>query len=288
MEERGANIIYLDKFVRNSNLNIAYNTYAGGTMCDYFNDYIKGTTGTIRNFKELASSDGHVQRLSGYVEACGKSIKLKSKRDEKKKIYRDYVDEYFSEYDLDVILYPTLKNKVFKYTKTGNISPGSSLGSVIGYPSITVPMGFANDGFSYGIEFLGQAYGEDKLYNVALEYEKINGNVVDTSPITPNLYEIPREVLELKDLYEQLLNSDVSVGKVKEWISLVKTFFKNYNSYENLGEEALQLINKYHELSLANVLDEDFYDKSNFFKICVIVVIVIACLIIIKNFLRCF
>ena len=32
--------MYLDDFVKSSNLTIATSTYAGRTMCDYFNNYI--------------------------------------------------------------------------------------------------------------------------------------------------------------------------------------------------------------------------------------------------------
>ena len=244
LEEAGANIIYLDKFVKDSNINTATSTYAGITMCYYFNQYIKGTNGTIRSFTQLANSSGHVQALGGYVTQCD-AIKESSRdnRNSKKATYRDYVASVFDEYNLDVILYPTLKNKVYKIGDGKNVSPGSSLGSVIGYPSITVPMGFLKDGFSYGIEFLSKANEENKLYNVALAFEEINGNKVETSPLTPSLYKVSEDVVKLNKLYEDNLDNK----EAKEWLKDVKEFYLNYNNIDNKEEKAKELLTDYEE-----------------------------------------
>ena len=244
LEDAGANIIYLDNFVKDSNISIATDTYAGITMCYYFNQYIKGTTGTIRSFTQLANSSGHVQGLSGYVTQCD-AIKesSKEKRDKKKETYRNYVSNVFDENNLDVILYPTLKNKVYVIGEGKNISPGSSLGSVIGYPSITVPMGTLSDGFSYGIEFLSKDLDESKLYNVAVAFEEVNGNEVETSPLTPSLYEISDDVINLNKIYEENLDNI----STKDWISDVKDFYLNYNSIDNKDEKVKKLLDDYHE-----------------------------------------
>lgn len=287
LEDAGANIIYLDNFVKDSNITIARSTYAGGTMCDYFNQYILGTTGSIRSFEQLASSSGHVQTLSGYVNSCGKSNNLKSLRDSKKSIYREYVSNYFDEYELDVILYPTLKNKVFKYNKTGNISPGSSLGSVIGYPSITVPMGFIGD-FSYGIEFLSMAYGEDVLYNVALEYEKINGNLIETSNLTPSLYIVPSSVVNLMGIYEDVLAMNNKSSLLDEWSNDVYDFFVNYNGIENVDLVANELIDSYEKINMGKKYFGKLFTTESLFKFIVILIGCLVCVIVIKEFLRCF
>lgn len=261
LEASGATIIYLDSFVKNSNLTIASQTQAGFTMCDGFNQYIKGTTGTIRSFQKLASASGHVQNLEGYVSSCGEGANLSSAKINQKNEYRDYVDNYFADYDLDAILYPTLKNKPFKYNEQGaNISPGSSLGSVIGYPSITVPMGYDSNGFAYGIEFLGLAYNESMLYNIALEFEKVNKNMVSTSSLTPSLYDIPQSVERLIINYESILLKNSNNKMVINWVDNVKSFFENYNDYDNVDEEATKLI----EIFDKNYLDSISSKKNNF------------------------
>ncbi len=258
LEKAGANIIYLDSFVKSSNLTIAAQTKAGSTMCDGFNNYIEGTSSAIRSFSELVRSSGHIQNLSGYLSSCGDGLTLTSKEQEMVNTYREYVDDYFKEYDLDVILYPTLKNKPFKYNvSVANISPGSSLGSAIGYPSITVPMGYDKDGFSYGLEFLSQAYNEKMLYNVSIEFEKMNGNVLDTSPLTPALYEVPSNVTQLLNFYSKVLTVNSHDKNVTKWVNGVKEFLDNYNSYEDVSVKAKELLDRYE----TDKIDDIFKDK---------------------------
>ncbi len=268
LEEDGAEIIYLNNFVRSSNVSVSSQTYAGITMCDNFNEYIKGTTGNIRSFRQLAESSGHVQDLSGYVQGCGGHYQSKASRDTLKNKYRDYVDKYFEENDLDVILYPTVKNRIFELGQRGVVSPGSSLGSVIGYPSITVPMGKASDGFTYGIEFFSLGYNEEMLYRVAYGFEKVNYNRIEVSPLAPSTYEIPSKVLELNELYEKAVANKSSLNK--SWIKHVKKFYANYND-EDIEERAQELIDEY-PIEKA---------KSNFLSILLKVVLGIVILFVI-------
>ena len=104
-------------------------------------------------------------------------------------------------------------------------------------------MGFLNDGFSYGIEFLSKANNEDKLYNVALAFEEVNGNKVETSPLTPNLYEISEDVIKLNQLYEENLNNK----DTKDWVKEVKEFYLNYNNIDNRDEKVKELLTDYEE-----------------------------------------
>lgn len=288
LEEKGAEIVYLDSFVKDSNLTIARTTYAGITMCDFFNAYIQGTTGSIRSFEQLASSSGHVQTLTGYAAGCDGNYRDKSVRDTKKEVYRTYVEDVFATEHLDVILYPTLKNKVFAYNKTGNISPGSSLGSAIGFPSITVPMGFASDGFSYGIEFMSLANEEEMLYHVASVYEQGNGNKIQNSVLTPSLYEVPNEVEDLKELYEEVLALASDVGEIEEWVHEVKTYFQNYNTMDDVVSEANYLIQSYQDKNIAHLLDAHVSYFPHLLKVVLFVFLFFSFLIILKNLIQCF
>ena len=243
LEEAGAKIVYLNNFANYNYYKYAYSTYAGITMCDNFNEYIKGTTGSIREFQQLVDADGKVQRLSGYAAGCGGNYKSKDYRDNLKGKYRDYVQSFYDEYDLDVVLYPTLKNKVFVIGKGDNNSPGSILGSVIGYPSITVPMGFLSDGFSYGIEFLSEAYNEEVLLKVANGFETVNGNKNIISSLTPSLYKVSQPVSDLVKKYESTY--DMTGKDYIKWMNDVRKFFKNYNNLEDLDTEAQVLLDSY-------------------------------------------
>lgn len=273
LEDAGAKIVYINNFANYNYYKIAYDTYAGITMCDNFNNYIKGTTGTIRSFRELAASPGHVQGLWGYVEGCNGYYQKKSTRDSKKAIYRDYVASFYEDYDLDVILYPTLKNKVYVIGKGSNNSPGSVLGSVIGYPSITVPMGFLEDGFSYGIEFLAQDYNEEVLLKVAAGFEETNGNEANLSSLTPSLYTVSDDVTKLVAKYEETLEYDSKT--YDNWLNDVRTFFLEYNTYEDKNARALELLNNYPQENVAlQFIQPEF--KVHYIVLFVVLLIVLA------------
>lgn len=264
MEDAGAEIVYLDNFAKYKYYKAAYSTYAGISMCDNFNEYIKNTTGSIRSFEELNRDKGHIQGLNGYAAGCGYNYKPKSYRDNLKEPYREYTQSFYDDYDLDVVVYPTLKNKVFVINEGDNNSPGSIISSVIGYPSVTVPMGFLSDGFSYGLEFLGEPYEEEKLLSIASSFEDVNNYGIVNSKLTPSLYEIGDNVTKLVDLYEDNLETSD-----KEWINEVQDYFKNYNNIEDKDAKALELVNNF---------DDSDKTKSNIWEIILVVGLVVILL----------
>lgn len=233
-------------------------------MCDNFNEYIKNTTGSIRSFEELNRDKGHIQSLNGYVAGCGYNYKPKSYRDNLKEPYREYTQSFYDDYELDVVVYPTLKNKVFVINEGDNNSPGSIISSVIGYPSVTVPMGFLSDGFSYGLEFLGEPYEEEKLLSIASSFEDVNNYGIVNSKLTPSLYEIGDNVTKLVELYEDNLETSN-----KEWINEVQDYFKNYNNIEDKDAKALELVNNF---------DDSDKTKANIWEIILLVGLVVILL----------
>ena len=164
-----------------------------------------------------------------------------------------------------------MKNKVFKLGDGSNNSPGSVIGSVIGYPSITVPMGFLEDGFSYGIEILAQEYKEDVLLNVARGFEVVNKNNNVLSSLTPSLYEISSNTNELVQKYEELL--DDKTGTYDEWLVSVREFFANYNDVYNKDGRALELLES---------LPSENDGKIIIFKYILVLIVILLVLRIIK------
>ena len=267
LKKLGANIVYIDNFVKDTNLTIASTSASGLTLCDGFNEYIKGTTGTIRNFQALVNSTGHIQSIDGYLPYCGTSSSKKTNRDKSKKTYRDYVDNIFQKYNLDVVIYPTMKKQVPLLKSPSVLSPGGSLPSVIGYPAVTVPIGNIND-FSYGLEFMGQADQEEKIYNIIYNFENSIDYNVNTSPLTPPLYEVP-------DIVQKLVTTYLN-GNIKEsLISRVMEYFKNYNNLESVIEEAEEILNKNNKVDLK-------LNKYLMFSLCAIISISLYFIVINK------
>ena len=244
LEKNGAQIVYIDELLNSYYYNITTSTMSGDSFCDGFNEYIKGTTGTIRSFQELAKSKRKIYSLNGYLSGCNDGWMYDANTNAKKKtILENYILDVFNEYDLDLIVYPTTKNKVFTLNSGKSASaPGSFLGSVIGYPSLTVPMGYIDE-FSYGLEFFSLKGEENLLYSVTNLFEQSLNISLTNSTLTPSLYEIPDYIEKLMTHYEQEENRLTS--KTKE-------YFLNYstNNEEVNEREATLLLEEYEKLEL--------------------------------------
>ena len=263
MKNAGAEIVYIDDFFTNYYYYLWSSSLGGFTFCDGFNDYIKNTAGTIRSFNDLVKSSKKIYSLSGYANSCGNttSSRLSSLSNIREK-YQNHVNEVFSTYDLDVIVYPTTKNKIYQLSKqsSGVRAPSTFVSSATGYPSITVPLGFDSDNLPYGIEFLALKDEENTLYEVSSAYEALNNKII-TPSIVPALYEVPESVKNLIEYYETTtLWNDHKItllNKVSDLKTEISKYFANYSSNEKVAEDANTLINKIKGLEEENKNKEE-------------------------------
>lgn len=253
LKDNGAEIIEIDKFWKGSYSDISNNSAAGWTMCYTFNKYIKNTTGTIKNFTSLASSKGHVYSLWIYNDDCNTKVDntVYEKYDKLKSPYKKAYKELFEKNNLDAVIYPTIGNKISKIGNSVINSNASHIAPVLGVPSISIPMGDI-DGLYYGFDLVSLENKEDILYDIAISYNKVN-NTYSLPKEVPNLYEIPKNAIKLKELYlknkkKNLYGTLTSKKISKEYNNIVKEtkeYFNNYSEIENKDKEALKLINKY-------------------------------------------
>lgn len=254
LENAGAEIIYIDELINSYYYSIASSTMSGDSFCDGFNEYINGTAGTVRSFRELVNATGKIYSLSGYLSGCNGSWTYdEAGVSERKSIFENHILDVFADYDLDLIVYPTTKNKVFTLNSgSGLNAPGSFLGSVIGYPSLTVPMGYIDE-FPYGLEFFSLKEEENLLYSVADVFESENNPSLTNSNLTPSLYEMPEYIDTLKEYYESgsFLSSEL------------KEYFLNYSdrTYEENEMLALSLTNEYEKMELEMKSREEQAEK---------------------------
>ncbi len=272
LEKQKAKIVYLDKYYNYQTDSWFSTSLSGYLFCDSFNEYIKNTTGKVRSFKDLAESSGRVMPLDGYLSSCNSSKSTITRKNEIKKEYTNYIEEIMIENNLDFIAYPTSKNKLIKINsgdRPQNLSAHAS--STIGYPSISLPLGFDSEGLPYGIEFMAGFKEEQSLFEVSAIYEKINGNKT-TPAIAPSLYEIPNDVETLVTNYTKVYKKDNKIKLEKEWLEEVEQYFRNYSSNEDL-ETLKNLNDKY----ISNNIISISVDKG----ISIIKIIVIAFFILI-------
>lgn len=267
LKNAGENVHDIPTLLNNSYLNLATSTMTGWTFCDGFNNYIKNTTGRIRSFKEFAYDTGHIYSINGYLSECGK--KINNNTLEKKEKFKEQIDTFMEDYD--VLIYPTVKNKILKLGESELLAPGAYLGSVVGYPSITVPIGYI-DGFPYGLEIFGTKESEDILYELAQKIESLLNLEIVNSPLAPNLYQIPKIVEDLKRFYENFYDKDSH----QELNLKTKNYFLGYHLRTDKDNEkiAYELVEEYKK-------DENKNKMYILGVLSVLLVLVVMCKIIV-------
>ncbi|MDD2505236.1 MAG: amidase [Bacilli bacterium] len=241
LEAKKAKIIYLEEYYNYQTDHWFNNSLSGYLLCDGINNYFKSTIGSIRTFQELNKSPEKITSLDSYIDSCDSdSTKINSKNMLKEE-YKNYIDNIILKNNLDIIMYPTTKNKLLKYnnlSRTQNLSAHAS--STINYPAIVLPLGFDSLGLPYGIEFMAPSKEEQLLLEVAKIFENINKNNI-TPSISPTLYEIPESVESLVKNYRKVYFKKTKTTTEKEWLKNVQHYLKGYPKNENFIEESESL-----------------------------------------------
>lgn len=271
LEELGAEIIYLDSF---------YLTYKfdATTMCYNFNQYIQGTSSKIKSLDDLIKNGGYTQYINGYNGYyCDNDYRETSTYQNYLSIRNNNIksaNNRFEEYEIDAIIYPTLKTELYtnveaKYSQI--YTPSSSTAPLIGFPAISIPMGF-NDGLPYGLEIMAQANNEKVIYQIASAYENLT-NYYQTPSIAPSLYEVPEEVNNLLEYYDTYKNDT----KYENINNEVKDYFINFDgNVDNINS----LINKYEE---EKAKPEPVNNENNSYNYIIILLGGLVAVIIIKK-----
>ena len=270
-KDNGIEIVEIDDFYNSSYEDLVQSTYSGRkTLCYEFNKYISKTKSKIVSFENLIEHGGYIQYLDDYNNNCytnylDTSDYLNSKL--KKDKFKEYINEIMDKYDVDVLIYPTTKNKLLKISETGVVDLKTNsyvIAPTIGYPSINVPIGFDGDSLPYGMEILSKQDNESLIYSLASLYEE-NTNYYKVPDIATNLYEIPDKIDNLINYYKKYKDSNYDIN------SEVKEFFKNYNDIEDKEEKINEYISEYEKIEKEN--------KNNPLVIAIIILFIFMSLI---------
>ena len=256
LEEVGAKIVFVENYWTNQTYNWYESSLSGFTMCDGVNRYLGNTTGPIRTFHQLSAAPGKSHYLT--TERCNSSGNF-DRQNNIKTQYREYMESLMERYGIDVIAYPSNKNKLVRHEQLGEMRTLSfHASSTINFPSMTLPLGFDTDGLPYGIEFMTKTSEEQLLLEVAMIHEQVNGN--DLIPdITPNLYTIEEEVQKLVENYLTQFDRDVDLDFWNEWLEDVIEFFRVYSNHDDVVKESIILNERYKE----NLLREEELTKTS-------------------------
>lgn len=280
VESNGAKIVYLDEYFTNTQNYYANNSYSGYLFCNAVNNYLTGTTGSIRTFADLVRSNEKITSIGSYLKYCGRSNEISDKKKTIIKNYDDYLKNIYKTNDLDVIIYPTTKNKLLKVDKSGIVNIAAHASPAVGYPSITMPLGFDQDNLPYGIEFMSLKGDDNLLLNIAGVYETINDQSKHTPSIAPSLYSVDNETQKLVQNYLKL-NSAKNNNSIKtEWLNKVKNYFNNYNNIKDHSSSSKELNANYPK----TIISSTTYNTSKI--ILIIILIFFILLILLKTAIK--
>lgn len=84
------------------------------------------------------------------------------------------VSALMSEHKLDALVYPTWSNppRLIGDMNTPHGDNSQHIAPHTGFPAITVPMGFTDDGLPTGLQLVGKAFSEPRLIGLAYSYEQ--------------------------------------------------------------------------------------------------------------------
>ncbi|MDH4255467.1 MAG: amidase family protein [Gammaproteobacteria bacterium] len=87
---------------------------------------------------------------------------------------RDAVRALLAEHNLDALAYPTWSNppRLIGDLNTPHGDNSQHVSPHTGFPAITVPMGYVQDGLPVGLQFVGDAFSEGRLIALAYAYEQ--------------------------------------------------------------------------------------------------------------------
>ena len=165
---------------------------------------------------------------------------------------------------------------MLKVNKSGIVNIAAHASPAVGYPSITMPLGFDQDNLPYGIEFMSLKGDDNLLLNIAGVYEKINNQSKHTPTIAPSLYSVDNQTQKLVKKYLKLNNEEDNNFIKTKWLNKVKKYFKQYNNVKDHSSSSKKLNTNY----IITIILSTMY---NIFKVILIIILIIYILLILTK-----
>jgi len=137
-------------------------------------EYLEQSNAPVKTLSEILESGRyhaaleHRYRRSDAAEA--NSEKYLMRLENRAKLAR-LLDETFTSHGLDALVYPTLRIKP-AFVGEGQFGSVCQIAAHSGFPAITVPAGFTDDGLPVGLELLARPFEESRLIELAYAYEQ--------------------------------------------------------------------------------------------------------------------
>lgn len=177
IEDEGGEIIYLEQISPFENIESDYKVL--------LHEFKSG----LNHYLRTVSSEIKISSLSDVIKFNEQNKEMCLKHDQELLIESNGTDgnltspEYLTARlnDLEMTQKKGIDLAIERHSLTALISPNDvwySIPAKAGYPSISVPSGFGDDGMPLSVIFTGEAYSEKKLIHIAYAFEQISNKRV--------------------------------------------------------------------------------------------------------------
>lgn len=185
IQEQGALIVAIDDQIDTNKLvaDVSVHLY---DLQDHLNSYLEslGPTAPVSSLDDIIASGKYHPGIEANIKTARNlstsDLEYKERLIKRLKL-QEQVMKIMADNNLDALVYPHQKRLVVPIGET-QIERNGVLGSVTGFPTITLPTGFsvptasAPIGVPIGIEFLARPWNEPLLFRLAYAFEKVTGS----------------------------------------------------------------------------------------------------------------
>ncbi|MFS0635506.1 amidase family protein [Mesobacillus foraminis] len=178
MKEMGAEVV--DVTIPNLDKILAYPSLSSYEFKFQLNDYLAslGSDAPVKSLSDIIESGKFDSSLrSGLVSRNNvQSLENHAEYQEiitnRPKVAKDNVNAALNDNELDALLYPTSNALPAIIGKNQGAGNANRLSPFTGFPALSVPIGFSDNGLPIGMELLGREFAEPTLIKIAYSYQE--------------------------------------------------------------------------------------------------------------------
>lgn len=178
MEALGAEVV--DVTIPNLDKIMAYPSLSSYEFKFQLNDYLAslGENAPVKSLSEIIASGKYHPAMEESMKARDAKVSLEEDATyqdiivNRPKITTESLMEVYEEQDIDALVYPTSAILPQKIGGDQGGGPNPKLSPFSGYPAMSVPIGFSDEGLPIGMEMLGTAFSEPTLIKLAYSYQE--------------------------------------------------------------------------------------------------------------------
>lgn len=178
METLGAEVI--DVTIPNLDNIMAYPSLSSYEFKFQLNDYLAslGENAPVKSLSEVIASGKYHPNMEESLKAREAKVSLEGDpvyldiTTNRPKITTESLIEVYEGQDLDALVYPTSAILPQKIGGDQGGGPNPKLSPFSGYPAMSVPIGFSEEGLPIGMEMLGTEFSEPTLIKLAYSYQE--------------------------------------------------------------------------------------------------------------------